>query len=83
VKLRQIMADKGLVRCHEAQRAHVYEAAKPREWTQRQLAEDLLQRGFNNSARSLLMGALSSRKVSKQELAELRTLLDEHEKGAK
>jgi predicted transcriptional regulator len=83
LKMLQIMADKGLVRRDEAQRAHVYEAAKPREWTQRQLAGDLLQRGFNNSARSLLMGALSSRKVSKQELAELRTLLDEHEKGAK
>jgi hypothetical protein len=29
------------------------------------------------------MGALSSRKASKQELAELRKLLDEFEKGAK
>jgi hypothetical protein len=29
------------------------------------------------------MGALSSRKASKQELAELRKLLEEYEKGAK
>ena len=45
LKLLQIMAGKGLVRRDEKQRAHVYEAAKPREWTQRQLAGDLLTSG--------------------------------------
>lgn len=80
LKLLQIMAEKGLVRRDEAQRAHVYQAAKPREWTQRQLAGDLLRRAFQGSARSLMMGALSGRKVSRQELTELRKLLDEHEK---
>jgi predicted transcriptional regulator len=81
LKLLQIMAEKGLVRRDVAQRAHVYEAANPREWTQRQLAGDLLRRAFDGSARSLMMGALSSRKVSRQDLAELRELLDDHDKG--
>jgi predicted transcriptional regulator len=76
----QVMAEKGLVRRDENQRAHIYEAARPREWTQRQLAGDMLQRAFNGSAKSLMMGALSSRKASKQELAELRALLDEYER---
>jgi BlaI family penicillinase repressor len=83
LKFLQIMADKGLVRRNEKQRAHIYEAAQPREWTQQRLAGDLLQRAFGGSAANLLMGALSSRKASKQELAELRKLLDEFEKGAK
>ncbi len=83
LKMLQIMAEKGLVRRDEAQRAHIYKAANPQEWTQRQLAGDLLRRAFDGSARSLMMGALSARKVSKQELAELRKLLDEHEKGAR
>jgi BlaI family transcriptional regulator, penicillinase repressor len=83
LKTMQIMADKGLVRRNEKQRAHVYEAAKPREWTQRQLAGDLLQRGFEGSARTLMMGALSARKASREELAELRKLLDEYEKGTR
>jgi BlaI family penicillinase repressor len=83
LKLLQIMAEKGLVRRDEKQRAHVYEAAMPREWTQQQLAGDLLRRAFNDSARSLMMGALSARKTSKSELAELRKLLDDYEKGAK
>src|SRR5579862_7412460 len=83
LKLMQIMAEKGLVRRDEAQRAHIYHAAKPREWTQRQLAGDLLRRAFDGSARSLMMGALSARKVSKEELVELRKLIDEHEKDVR
>src|SRR5690349_20675729 len=77
LKLMQIMAEKGLVRRDEKQRAHVYEAGRPREWTQKQLAGDLLQRAFAGSAKSLLMGAISARKASREELAELRELLDE------
>jgi BlaI family penicillinase repressor len=83
LKMLQIMAEKGLVRRNEKQRAHIYEAARPQEWTQRQLAGDLLQRAFNGSARSLLIGALSARKATKEELSELRRLLDEYEKGAR
>ena len=81
LKQMQIMAAKGLVRRDEKQRAHVYEAARPREWTQRQLAGDFLQRAFNGSASRLMVGALSARKTSKKELAELRRLLDEYERG--
>ena len=83
LKLLQIMAEKGLVLRNEKQRALVYEPAKPREWTQQQLAGDLLQRGFDGSARTLMMGALSARKASKEELAELRKLLEEYEKGTR
>lgn len=83
LKLLQIMAEKGLVRRNEEQRAHVYEAARPREWTQKQLAGDLLQRAFSGSAARLMQGALSARKTSKAELAELRKLLEEYEKGAR
>lgn len=83
LKLLQIMAEKGLVRRDEKQRAHIYEASQPCEWTQRQLAGDLLQRAFSGSAKSLMLGALSARKVSKEELAELRKFLDEYEGGAR
>jgi BlaI family penicillinase repressor len=80
LKFLQIMTEKGLVRRNEKQRAHIYEAARPREWTQRQLAGDLLERAFNGSAKSLMLGALSAGKASKAELAEMRKLLDEYEK---
>src|SRR5271170_6375257 len=80
LKFMQIMIEKGLVRRNEKQRAHIYEAAQPREWTQQRLAGDLLQRAFGGSAKNLLMGALSARKASKKELDELRELLDQYEK---
>jgi predicted transcriptional regulator len=83
LKFMQIMTEKGLVRRDDAARAHVFEPAQPMEATQKQLAGDLLERAFNGSARSLMMGALSARKASKKELAELRKLLDECEKRAK
>ena len=81
LKLMQIMAEKALVRRNEKQRAHVYEAAQAREWTQQQLAGDLLQRAFNGSPRSLLVGALSAKRASKEELAELRKILDQYERS--
>ena len=83
LKFMQIMAEKGLVRRDEKERAHIYKAARPREWTQRQLAGDLLERGFAGSAKALLVGALSARKATKEELAEMRKLLNEYRKGEK
>ncbi len=81
LKLLQIMTEKGLVRRDEKQRAHIYEASRPREWTQRQLAGDLLERAFGGSAKGLILGALSARRASKEDLDEVRRLLDEYERG--
>jgi BlaI family penicillinase repressor len=83
LKFMQIMADKGLLFRDEEQRAHIYRAARPREWTQQQLAGHLLERAFSGSAKALLIGALSAKKTTKAELAELRKLVDEYAKGAK
>jgi BlaI family penicillinase repressor len=83
LKFMQIMAEKGLVRRDEEQRAHIYKPARPREWTRQQLAGDLLERAFSGSAKALLVGALAARKASKQELAEIRKLLDDYRKGKK
>ena len=80
LKLMQIMASKGLVRRDERERAHVYQASRPRQWTERQVARDLLDKVFGGSARSLVLGALSARRTSRKELAEIRKLLDEYEK---
>jgi BlaI family penicillinase repressor len=82
LKQMQVMTEKGLLARNERYRSHVYEARLPQEQTQRQIAKNLLQRAFNGSAKSLLLGALSSKKVSSRELAEIRQLLDQFEKGA-
>jgi BlaI family transcriptional regulator, penicillinase repressor len=80
LKLMQIMTSKGLVRRNEEQRAHVYEACQPAEQTKRQFASDVLQRVFDGSACELMLHALAGRRSSKNEIEELRLLLDEHER---
>lgn len=81
LKLMQIMTAKGLVRRNEDQRAHVYEAQQPAEKTKRQLAADMLERVFDGSARELMLHALAAQRSTRQEIEELRNLLDEHERN--
>jgi BlaI family transcriptional regulator, penicillinase repressor len=80
LKLMQIMTAKGTVRRNEEQRAHVYEAVQPEEKTKRELALDVIQRVFDGSASELMMHALAGRKASKEEMEEMRRLLNEHER---
>jgi predicted transcriptional regulator len=73
----QIMHDKGLLVRDESHRSHVYRPTLPAEKTQRQLVADLLDRVFEGSAEQLVMQALSAKKISTEELAQIRVLLDE------
>jgi predicted transcriptional regulator len=54
-----------------------------RQQVQRQMATHLLDRVFGGSARGMLMEMLGARRTSKKELAELRQILEDHEKGQK
>jgi BlaI family penicillinase repressor len=81
LKQMQLMADKGLVTRSERFRSHIYQAAAPKEQTQRAIAGDLLQRAFDGSARSLVMGALAAQPASKEELAEIRKMINRFAKG--
>ncbi len=76
LKQMQLMLEKRLVTRSERFRSHVYEARAPKEQTQTQIAGDLLQRAFDGSARSLVMGALSAQPASAAELAEIRAMID-------
>jgi BlaI family transcriptional regulator, penicillinase repressor len=83
LKQMQVMADKGLLLRSERFRSHVYEARQPKQQTQQLLTRNLLERAFDGSARNLVMGALASQRVSAAELAEIRKLIDEFEKGTR
>jgi BlaI family penicillinase repressor len=76
LKMLQIMADKGLVTRNEKNRAHIYAARRGEDETQRSLMDDLVERAFGGSAHKLALHAIGSKKVSQEELAELRLLLD-------
>jgi BlaI family penicillinase repressor len=77
LKTMKLMTEKGLLIRRERFGSHVYEAGVPREQTQRQIAGDLLKRAFGGSARSLVMGALAAQPVSREELDEIRGMLDD------
>jgi predicted transcriptional regulator len=77
----QIMAGKGLLERDERERSHVYGPAVGREHAQRQIATHLMERAFAGSLKSLVVGALGGRRATKGELAELRALIDEQERG--
>ena len=81
LKQMQLMTEKGMLARSERFRSHVYEASVPQEETRTQIAGDLLRRAFGGSAKSLVMGALTAEPASKEELHEIRQMLDEFEKG--
>ena len=81
LKQMQVMAEKGLLTRSEQFRSHIYSPRLEKAQTQRRLAGNLLQRAFGGSARDLVLGALSGKKVSPKELEEIRALLNDYEKG--
>jgi BlaI family penicillinase repressor len=85
LKLLQIMADKGLVARDERGHSHIYRPRESEAHTQRLLVRDLLDRAFGGSAEKLILRALDARKVPAEELAKIRTLLNQldDEGGAK
>jgi BlaI family transcriptional regulator, penicillinase repressor len=72
LKQMQVMVEKGLLIRNERFRSHVYRARHPRERTQQRLIKQLVQTAFSGSAKSLILGALSAKPVSQEELAEIR-----------
>src|SRR5713101_7409752 len=83
LKLMQIMAEKGLVRRNEDQRAHVYQASAPQQETQRRMVGEMLDRVFSGTSTQLVMQALATKRASADELAQIRQMLDEFERGNK
>lgn len=79
LKLMQIMFEKGLVVRDESVRPQVYRPSSTQQQTQRQLVRDLIERAFSGSVRELVLQALSTKKSSPAELAEIERLLDRME----
>src|SRR2546426_12392415 len=76
LKQMQVMTEKRQLIRGERFGSHVYEASVPKEQTQQQIAGDLLKRAFGGSARSLVLGALTAQPASREELDEIRGMLD-------
>ena len=76
LKTMQIMTTKGLVTRDDSVRPQIYVAAHNESRTRRDLVRDLLTRAFDGSHRALVLQALSDKKATPKELAEIDALLD-------
>jgi predicted transcriptional regulator len=76
LKALQVMTGKGLVVRDVSQRSHVYAPSETQEQTQRTMVDYLLFKAFGGSAMKLVMQALDSSPASKEELDQIRKMLD-------
>ena len=81
LKMVQVMMEKGLLLRDDAVRPQVYRPAMPQEETQLKLLDYLIQKGFGGSAKRLVLSAVSAKRLSKDELVEIRKLLEKGNKS--
>ncbi|SDX91568.1 BlaI/MecI/CopY family transcriptional regulator [Hymenobacter psychrophilus] len=79
LKLLQLMLEKVLVLRDDDTRTHVYRAAVREEETQGLLLDKFVDSAFGGSAMKLVMQALGNRRTSREELAQIRRLLNDIE----
>jgi predicted transcriptional regulator len=76
LKMIQIMTEKGLVEKDSSQRPQVYKPHLSWKKTQQILLTDLIEKAFAGSAKELVLGALSTKAISEEELDEIEKFLD-------
>ncbi len=76
LKLMQIMAEKGILKRDETNMKHVYSAAVEEKKYKGFLLERFVDSLYDGSATSLMMQLLGNKKTSKEELDQIRELLN-------
>ena len=83
LKIMQIMLDKGLLTRDIVERSHIYSAAVAQSDTQSQLLREFVDATFKGDATSLVMRALGEGSTSPEDLAQIKALIADIEKGVK
>ncbi len=76
LKFMQIMNEKGILSREEDARSHTYTALVSEEDTQRNLVDRFVETAFRGSASKLVMQVLGQHKASREELDEIKNLLN-------
>jgi len=76
LKILQIMTEKGMVERTKHERSHIYKAVLSQDETQTAMLDRMMETAFGGSAMKLVMQALGNHKPSKDELDQIRELLD-------
>jgi BlaI family transcriptional regulator, penicillinase repressor len=80
MSLLEVMCDKRLVKRRAQNRAFVYWAAVNKEKTLGQMVSDLVRRGFEGSASSLVANLLDETPLSKEELNAIQRLIAQYQR---
>ncbi|EMI45529.1 BlaI/MecI/CopY family transcriptional regulator [Rhodopirellula sp. SWK7] len=83
VKMLSVMLEKKLVNRDDSVRPQVFRAARSQQQTQQRMLKDLVHNAYDGSIGSLVLQALSSKRASREDLAEIHRLLHELEGGEK
>ena len=76
LKMMQLMTDKGLLARDESVRPQMYRPVDPAEKTQLRLLDNLVEKGFGGSAMRLVLRAAAAKRITREELAEIRKLIE-------
>lgn len=79
LKLMQIMAEKEMLLTDKSSMKHIYRPAIEEKKTKGFLLEKFVDAMYNGSSSSLMLQLLGNKKTSKEEIAEIRNLLDQLE----
>lgn len=77
LKLMQIMTEKGMLVSDKTQMKHVYSPAIEEKKTKGFLLEKFVDALYNGSSSSLVMQLLGNKNTTKEEIEEIRNLLDQ------
>ncbi|MEZ0006816.1 BlaI family penicillinase repressor [Flavobacterium sp. 28YEA47A] len=77
LKLMQIMTEKGMLVSDKSQMKHVYSPAIEEKKTKGFLLEKFVDALYNGSSSSLVMQLLGNKNTTKEEIEEIRNLLDQ------
>src|SRR5438093_10459062 len=72
-----ILEQKGYLKKTQKDRAYVYQATRPQKQVIRGMVREFVDRVFNGSAEPLLLHLVEDRRVSEQDLEEIRLMLRE------
>ena len=81
LKLIQIMEQKGLVQREGKERPYHFHSMVSERETQQNLLKDILARGFQGSAKNLVLCALETTGITHEEFGEIRALLKAQNEG--
>lgn len=76
-----ILEDKGYLKKRAAERAYVYQAARPKSQVIKAMLQDFVNRVFDGSAEPLLVQLVKDRRLSQKDLEKITRTIQEGQEG--